>query len=185
MRLSWTWVSCLIVLVACSSSDEPAAGNTDAGKSPDYAGDGKVRTLDRSGFNAISTNGHLDYATPEHWVCRPDIDPNECASNIDATEIKADGTLELHKHEPAAHPAFDCFYVYPTVWVAMTAQMTDFSETGMQLVRDALLSQAARFTGLCRAYAPMYRQAGLACVTLAEGADKQLALQDVRDAFAY
>jgi hypothetical protein len=31
----------------------------------------------------------------------------------------------------------------------------------------------------------MYRQAGLAGVTLAEGADKQLALQDVRDAFAY
>jgi hypothetical protein len=66
-----------------------------------------------------------------------------------------------------------------------TAQMTDFSQTGVDLMLDPLLSQAARFTRVCRMYAPMYRQAGLATITLAAGADIGLSLQDVRDAFAY
>jgi len=182
MRSAWAFTLSLACVTACEGTDinegrAPDAGAPDAGK--------PRRTLDRSRFAAVATSGKLDYATPEHWVCRPDIEPDECARNIDATEIKPDGSFEVHEHEPAARPAFDCFYVYPTVWIAKSAQMDDFSDTGVELVLDPLLSQAARFTSLCRVYAPMYRQAGLSGVALTPGADKQLALQDVRDAFAY
>ncbi|HKU38400.1 MAG TPA: DUF3089 domain-containing protein [Polyangiales bacterium] len=192
MRLHWSaLLVCSMCWTACDSSDpspaadggEKDAGEKDAGEKD--AGPAQVRKLDRSGFKSVAASGHLDYATPEHWVCRPDIDPDECAGDIDATEIKPDGTLAVHEHEPADKPEFDCFYVYPTVWIGQTAQMTDFSASGVKMVLDPLLAQAARFTSLCRMYAPMYRQAGLAGASLQPGADKQLALQDVRDAFKY
>ncbi len=166
----------------------------DDGKTPDElpredagtdAGGGGPYVLERSKYANVSVTGRLDYSTPEHWICRPDIDPDECARPLDATEVKLDGSLERHDHVPAANPEFDCFYVYPTVWLNKTAQMNDFSDAGVKLVLDALLSQAARFSRVCRMYAPMYRQAGLAGTTLSEGASKDLALQDVRDAFAY
>jgi hypothetical protein len=68
-------------------------------------------------------------------VCRPDIDPNECAQNIDATEVKADGSLTVMKHLPTENPAFDCFYVYPTVWISQpTPQMNDFSDSGVKFI---------------------------------------------------
>lgn len=173
------WIS-LAALAACGSSTPvPYSGR------PANAGTSDVRVLDRSAFTDVGLTERLDYATAEHWACRPDIDPDACAENIDATEILADGSLVVHKHEPAAQPDFDCFYVYPTVWLGRTAQMTDFSDSGMQLVRDPLLSQAARFNRLCRIYAPMYRQVALGTQGLAAGADKALALRDVQDALAY
>lgn len=167
-------------IIACESS-----GASTYSGGPVDAGGGGVRTLDRSRFADVGTSGRLDYGIAEHWACRPDIEPNACAQNIDATEIKADGSFEVHVHTPASAPELDCFYAYPTVWINRTAQMTDFSDEGVQWVMDPLLSQAARFSKLCRLYAPLYRQAGLAGIELAAGADKQLALQDVRDAFAY
>lgn len=187
MRLPSALLFCLACATACDSSDETPA--PDAGKDSDAgehdAGPAQARKLERSRFTNVGSSGHLDYATAEHWVCRPDIDPDECMRDLDATEIKPDGTIAVHEHEPAKDPKFDCFYVYPTVWISQTAQMTDFSDNGVKVVLDPLLAQAARFTSLCRMYAPLYRQTGLAGTTLQPGADKQLALQDVRDAFAY
>jgi hypothetical protein len=177
IRRAWLALLCSSCVTACSGSDEPVtySGTGDAG----------VRTLDRSGFQDVGLDGRLDYAVGEHWACRPDISPNECERDIDATEVKPDGTFELHEREPAADPAFDCFYVYPTVWVARSAQMTDFSDSGVSLVDDPLLSQAAPFASLCRVYAPLYRQAGLTLTAYPADADKARALQDVRDAFDY
>lgn len=177
-RISALLVS-LTLLAACESSDSPGddAGVPDAGAKP--------RVLNRSAFADVGTSERLDYGKGEHWACRPDIEPSACDVDIDATEIKPDGSLEVHEHQPAADPAYDCFYVYPTVWLGKTPQMTDFSDDGLKVVLDPLLSQAVRFNRQCRLYAPMYRQAGLNGIVLAAGADKQLALQDVRDAFAY
>lgn len=165
------------LLSACESSDSPPAysGDPDAG----------VRILQRSAFADVGVTGRLDYATGEHWACRPDIEPNACVQDLDATEIKPDGSVVVHKHQPAEQPAFDCFYVYPTVWISKGPQMTDFSAEGLKLVLDPLRSQAVRFNSQCRLFAPLYRQTGLNGIVLAEGSDKQLALQDVRDAFAY
>jgi hypothetical protein len=61
----------------------------------------------------------------------------------------------------------------------------DFSEAGVRIVNDALMSQGARFSRTCEMYAPLYRQIGLAGGAPVEGADRALALQDVRDAFAF
>jgi Protein of unknown function (DUF3089) len=180
------WIVCLLLVssaVACGDDADDAP--PDAGKDNDAGSNAGPHKLDRSELTAISTTGRLDYATPEYWVCRPDIEPNECERDLDATEVKPDGTLAVVKHVPASAPEFDCFYVYPTIWLNKTAQMNDFSEDGVNLVLDPLLSQAARFNRICRLYAPLYRQAGLNVDRLAEGADKQLALQDVRDAFAH
>jgi pimeloyl-ACP methyl ester carboxylesterase len=91
------------------------------------------------------------------------------------------------KHEKAQNPAFDCFYVYPTVKLTSDGPMTDFSKIDITL--DPLLAQGARFSRLCRVYAPLYRQngvvpgAGGAPTPGATGFD--LGQQDVRDAFKY
>ncbi|HET6339206.1 MAG TPA: DUF3089 domain-containing protein [Polyangiales bacterium] len=184
-------LACLLLgscVIACSDDDpaEPNPGKdagTDAGS--DAGGGGGLQTLNRSRFTDVGVEGRLDYATPEYWVCRPDISPNECARNLDSTELKADGTQEVVKHIAATDPALDCFYTYPTVWLNRTAQMTDFSDTGVNFVLDPLLSQAARFSSICRVFVPLYRQTGLSGIALAPNSNKDLALQDVRDAFAY
>lgn len=180
IRRVWLVLLSLDCVTSCTHSSDPVtyAGTSDAGS-------GGVRNLDRSGFADVGLDEHLDYAVGEHWVCRPDISPNECERNIDATEVKPDGTLELHERKPTADPTFDCFYVYPTVWVARTARMTDFSDAGVALVDDPLFAQAVPFTSMCRMYAPLYRQAGLTLTAYPADDDKARALQDVRDAFAY
>jgi hypothetical protein len=183
---AWFVVCCSVA--ACGDDEKPAPtprddAGTDAGI--DAGGGGGLQTLDRSRFADVGVTGRLDYATPEYWLCRPDISPNECARNLDATELKADGTKQVMKHVPAKDPAIDCFYAYPTVWLNRTAQMTDFSDTGVNLVVDALLAQAARFSRICRVFAPLYRQNGLSGVFVSPDANKELALQDLRDAFAY
>jgi hypothetical protein len=181
-------LGCFLVgccLIACGDDRNPDAldAGNDAGS--DAGGGGGLQTIDRSGLTDVGLTAKLDYATPEYWVCRPDIAPNECARNLDATEIKPDGSFEVVKHVAAVDPGFDCFYVYPTVWLNRTSQMTDFSDTGVSFVLDAVLSQAARFNRICRVFAPMYRQAGISGVAPAADANPGLALQDVRDAFAY
>jgi hypothetical protein len=130
--------------------------------------------------------GTLDYSDPALWACRPDQgERNDCLRNIDATEVLKDGTLQyVRRGEPAENPEFDCFYVYPTVLLYDAPQQTDF--TDITIVYGPLLTQAAPFNGICKVYAPLYRQVGLGegAVPL-PGSDAALALQDVRDAFKY
>jgi hypothetical protein len=177
-------------LLACTEDDKETATDSGAVVADAESDSGAavavtVKTLDRSAFGNVGTDAPLDYATPEYWACRPDIDPNECHTNLDATEIKSDGSLNVIPHVRAEKPAFDCFYVYPTVLLSGAPQLTDFTETGLKLVRDPLLAQAARFSSVCEVYAPLYRQVGLAGTAPAAGSSNVLALQDVRDAFAY
>jgi hypothetical protein len=175
-------------LLACNDGDTPSdTGALDSG-TPDASEDAErplvIQHVDRSGLTDIGTSGSLDYEKPAYWACRPDIEPNECHRNLDATEVKSDGTLTVVPHVRAEKPEFDCFYVYPTVTLSGT-QMTDFSGTGINTVLDPLLAQAARFTRVCEVYAPLYRQVALNGVAPAEGSSTSLALQDVRDAFKY
>jgi len=56
---------------------------------------------------------------------------------------------------PAADPAFDCFYLYPTV----SNQPTDNSDLTVQPAEiGEAVAQASPFSTLCRVWAPMYRQ---------------------------
>lgn len=199
-RIEWLIrLTCCASLLACGDDtrDPTDVGRPDASASEDGGtGDGStagdsgtpaltIKQVDRSTLTDVGTSAPLDYATPGMWACRPDIEPNECHRNLDATEIKSDGSLVVMPHVRAEKPAFDCFYVYPTVLLSGAPQMTDFSEAGIKLVLDPLLAQGARFSSVCEVYAPLYRQVGLAGTAPAPGSSNQLALQDVRDAFAY
>jgi hypothetical protein len=180
----------IVFALACTSNDTKTnanAGTPDGGGagSGSDAGGGRAQAVDRSALMDVGTTQPLDYGDHALWMCRPDNDPNECHRNLDATELKVDGSRSVVKHKPAEQPEFDCFYVYPTVLLSGAAQMTNFTNDGVQIVFDPLLSQGARFSSVCEVYAPLYRQTGLSGGRPVAGADNGLAVQDVRDAFAY
>ena len=63
--------------------------------------------------------------------------------------------MTVQRVERAAHPAIDCFYVYPTV----SSEPTGNSDLKIGLAEIVVAQvQAARFSQVCRVYAPMYRQ---------------------------
>jgi hypothetical protein len=180
-------------LFACGDGDDKAADVADAGGEESVTGTedaGETDTvepvkIDRSKLTDVGLQNPLDYSDNALWMCRPDNDPNECHRNLDATELKPDGTRALVKHVPLEKPAIDCFYVYPTVLLTGAAQMTDFTPAGVEAVLDPLLSQGAPFSSVCEVYAPLYRQTGLSGGRPVPGGDTALAVKDVRDAFAY
>jgi hypothetical protein len=97
------------------------------------------------------------YDDPAHWLCRPDLgDANVCHSDLDATSVAADGALTPQPHQVAPDPAFDCFYVYPTVRLGDEGNAA-FDGDYSQEVFTAR-NQAARFSSACEVYAPLYRQ---------------------------
>jgi hypothetical protein len=95
------------------------------------------------------------YSDVTNWLCRPDTD-DVCDENLDATVVRADGSVEVQPFEPAEDAPIDCFYLYPTVSVD--------PGTNSDLVPDpdfegmVARNQAARLASQCRLYAPMYRQ---------------------------
>lgn len=186
----------LSVAAGCESDDDtdnagsgPADASADGAQAPADTGVAEEKvTIDRSPLTDVGTAPGLDYADRRMWLCRPGNDPDECNANLDATELKADGSRARVVHQKAANPAVDCFYVYPTVKLTSAGPMTDFANIGITL--DPLLAQAARFNEVCRVYAPLYRQNGV--VPGAGGAPMTsgmtsfaLGANDVRDAFAY
>jgi Protein of unknown function (DUF3089) len=183
-----TWLVAASWLTGCGGSVMNGPPLTAAGTGAPPMGPAVATTkIDRSALTDVGSTAPLDYADPRLWLCRPGNDPDECDANIDATELSADGTMKVIPHVKAANPAFDCFYVYPTVKLTSAGPMTDFSNIAITL--DPLLSHAARFTELCRVYAPLYRQAGVVPgaggAPMAAGVSFSLGLQDVRDAFKY
>ena len=143
----------------------PGSGGQKAGSGGQQSSTGGTGTadggvhIDRSHLKNTGTKGTLDYSDPALWACLPGNDPNECRDDFDATEFLKDNTTKVDKHQFAADPPFDCFYVYPTVALTGNGNMTDFSD--ISLVLDPLLAQAGRFTRLCEVYAPLYRQVAL------------------------
>lgn len=100
------------------------------------------------------------YDDPGLWLCHPDkaMADDQCrGADLRATEILPDGSTQVVEHAIAEDPAFDCFYVYPTVDIRFRpGQTEDFDDISEEL--DPLLSQAARFTAQCRVFAPLYHQ---------------------------
>lgn len=101
-----------------------------------------------------------DYASDQDWLCRPGMESDLCASELDAVEVLADGTLVPVEHVPAGAPAAACFWVYPTVDLALApgvhANLHDRAAP-----EAAVRAQGARFTEVCSVHAPAYRQATL------------------------
>jgi len=175
-----------LLLNADASAASPGSmvkdgGLSDASRSIDAA----QTNLDREKFASVGIGADLDYSKRELWACRPGNEPNECLTDLTATEFLKDGGRRIVEHQPAKNPDFDCFYVYPTVSLQGGGNMTDFSEPGIKLVRDPIRSQAARFNRVCELYAPLYRQVSLLDGGYDPSSDRARAVQDVTDAFAY
>lgn len=125
-----------------------------------------------------------DYRNGDTWLCRPGRQ-DACAFNLDASVVQPDGTVTIEKFEPAKDPKIDCFYVYPTV----SQDETPNSDMNPGLEeRVVTVAQFARFTSACRPFAPLYRQMTIPALQalfmgMDVGIDRELAYNDVRDAF--
>lgn len=89
------------------------------------------------------------------WLCRPGVNPDPCAGDLTTTVVPPGGSRTVESVRPAADPAFDCFYVYPTVSTEKAAN----SDLAVQPAETQVaVAQAAQFSRVCRVWAPMYRQ---------------------------
>ena len=78
--------------------------------------------------------------------------------------VSADGTSTTEAAAPAKDPPIDCFYVYPTV----SDQTTENANLDIDPEEKAVaVQQAARFSQVCKVYAPMYRQITLKTINSA------------------
>lgn len=126
------------------------------------------------------------YSVDQSWLCRPGIEGDVCAGELDAVEVLPDGTTATVEHVSAVDPEVACFWVYPTVDLALTPGVhedLDDREAPEQAVR----AQGARLTEVCSVHAPAYRQATLGVYgsTNQEVRDRcfDVALGDVLGAF--
>jgi hypothetical protein len=95
------------------------------------------------------------------WLCRPGLADNPCESDLTTTVISADGSSTIEEATPAEVPPIDCFYVYPTV----STQQTENANLNIDPAeRTVAITQASRFSQVCRVYAPMYRQFTVAAI---------------------
>ncbi len=124
------------------------------------------------------------------WLCRPGLADNPCAIDLTATVVKADGSTDVEPpppdvegQPPAADPPIDCFYIYPTV----SNQTTANSDLTIDPEESrAAKAQAARFSPVCRVYAPMYPSLTHAAVDNLSAVTReqaQTAYHGVADAF--
>lgn len=100
------------------------------------------------------------YADAARWLCGPDAITDHCATaDLSATRIDANGTTakDVVPHVPSKDPKVDCFYVYPTVrFEPECGNAVDFENVESEIF--ATVNQAARFSSVCRVFAPLYRQ---------------------------
>jgi hypothetical protein len=98
------------------------------------------------------------YDDATNWLCLPGMKDELCTTGLDTTIVRADGTTEVEKHVVAAEPAFDCFYVYPTV---SNDPGSNSDLRANQEENDVVHQQAGRYSRECRLFAPIYRQVTL------------------------
>ncbi|GAA4023753.1 DUF3089 domain-containing protein [Sphingomonas swuensis] len=124
-----------------------------------------------------------DYRRSEHWLCLPG-QKDVCNTPLPTTALTPRGYGSNGPSTVASGPKLDCFYVYPTV--SQDRGMN--SDLVVSEEKAAASSQFARFSGVCRPYAPVYRQMTSAAIGAAAlGRDIMpnfaIAYGDVREAF--
>jgi hypothetical protein len=150
-----------LVVSACSSGSPTATPTTttsSAAPSPPAAG-----TLTAAQKAAVANGADpadTDAAGVE-WLCRPGQAPDPCTASLTTTVAPRSGPTRIARSADAAHPAIDCFYVYPTVSEQSGANANlaiDPAETAVAK------SQASRFSQVCRVFAPLYPQLTLSAI---------------------
>ncbi|MBA3675820.1 MAG: DUF3089 domain-containing protein [Sphingosinicella sp.] len=102
----------------------------------------------------------VNYANEANWLCLPGrADP--CGTPLPTTALNANGYGSNRQSVPATDPGIDCFYVYPTISedAGANSDMVPGPEE-----KSAATVQFARFSTVCRTFAPMYRQVTLAAL---------------------
>jgi hypothetical protein len=89
------------------------------------------------------------------WLCMPGTANDWCSVDLTTTIWSANGTRRNLPVSVPPSPPIDCFYVYPSV-------AEDYAGNAPLKVepeeRETAITQAARFSHVCRVYAPLYRQ---------------------------
>jgi hypothetical protein len=100
-----------------------------------------------------------NYASDSSWLCLPGR-KDVCSTPLATTALNPNGYGSTGLSTVANNPPLDCFYVYPTVSrdQGLNSDLIPSEETG------AAQSQFARFAGVCRTFAPLYRQMTLGAV---------------------
>ena len=102
----------------------------------------------------------INYAADKNWLCLPSRN-DVCSTPLPTTALNRNGYGSNGPSPVARNAPVDCFYVYPTVSrdSGLNSDMNPGSEEN-----GAAASQFARFAGVCRTFAPVYRQMTLAAV---------------------
>lgn len=142
-----------------------------------------ARTVTQTATPTPSASTTLRVTHPTVWLCRPGLPHDPCAATFVATVVHGDGSRTREVLRPAKDPAVDCFYVYPTVSPASSVNAPLRAGPAEVAVARA---QAAMFSGVCRVFAPVYRQ--LTLKALLEGrfgdrAAREIAHADVVSAW--
>ena len=166
MRTARAALAALLLLVACSGDDDTVAPTT---------------TTNSTTSTTAAEEPAGQYAGTTNWLCHPDLADDEC-DDLDTTVVAADLTETVVEIEPAADPAIDCFYVYPTVSQDPGA-IADLDAGDEE--RSTTRAQFARYAEVCRTFAPVYRQFTLNAIggQRPEGADAEIPYGDVLDAW--
>ena len=125
----------------------------------------------------------VDYATDSAWLCLPGHG-DSCSTPLRTVELDPTGYGRRSLSAVAKAPPFDCFIAYPTV-SRDPGMNSDLNPSEEKAITAA---QFARFAGVCRPFAPIYRSMTVGAVAAsAAGADvtgpARLAYGDVRAAW--
>lgn len=101
----------------------------------------------------------VDYSNESSWLCLPGH-ADVCSTPLATTALNPNGYGSTGRSTVAKDPPLDCFYVYPTV--SRDAALN--SDLDMSEEIAAASSQAARFSSVCKVYAPKYRQMTVASI---------------------
>ena len=125
----------------------------------------------------------VDYGKERNWLCLPG-QADVCSRPLPTTALGPNGYGSTGLSVVTRDPAIDCFYVYPTVSSdrGLNSDLAASEEIG------AAASQFARFSGVCRTFAPIYRQMTLGSIAAAAiGTDMrvpgEIAYRDVANAW--
>jgi pimeloyl-ACP methyl ester carboxylesterase len=127
----------------------------------------------------------VDYTAPANWLCLPGR-KDVCSTPVATTALNPNGYGSSGPSSVARDPPIDCFYVYPTV--SRDPGLNSDLNVGASEEKFAASAQFARFAGVCRTFAPIYRQMTLGAIAaMATGGDiapaAQLAYGDVAAAW--
>ena len=164
----------VVALVAVGCSDQPSKESSADRSQP-------VDTTATQTLERYADYEPEQYAGTDNWLCHPDAD-DLCDDDLDATEVKADGSTRVLPWTADPDAPIDCFYVYPTISQDEGAN-SDLDASPTQ-EGYAARNQVARLGEQCRVFAPVYRQvtlAGLGGAATPEARDT--AYGDVLDAW--